>query len=213
MANSFPAPALVIEHLEEDFYEWCQYEYERIAKHILPHRSLLHITNFTKDFTGENVKCHGGECVNIFPKERVCLLDSEAPQVLSPEDAQTFDYFLLGGILGNVDDFDFDRTSVLREQGYARRSLGNMQMTTDTAAMVTSLIVHQGKQFDELDFVDRPEFPVNTQAEGDQNLGSQEMLVMNFRYLKREQDGAADIDPRILALAMNDREFDLQDLQ
>lgn len=208
-------PDLVIEHLEEDFFDWCKFEYERIAKFIRPHNSTLHITNFTHHFAGENVKCYKEECMAVFPRERVCLLDSEATQVLSPKDAQNFDYFLLGGILGNVDDFDFDRTSVLREQGYERRSLGSMQMTTDTAAMVTSLIVHGGKNFEDLEFVDRPEFPVNSgcgDVEGDLKQKSQEMLVMNFRYLKKE-DGSADIDPNILELAMNDREFDLQDLE
>lgn len=33
-------------------------------------------------------------------KDRVCLLDPKAPQVLSPADADSFDVFLFGGILG-----------------------------------------------------------------------------------------------------------------
>jgi ribosome biogenesis SPOUT family RNA methylase Rps3 len=184
-----------------------------VAAHLLLQNATLHVTNFKhiNHISNYNIEWHEEECEKIFPKERVCLLDSEASQGLSPEDAERFDFFLIGGILGNVDDFDFDRTSVLREQGYERRSLGNMQMTTDTAAIVTSLIVHGGKRFDELKFVDRPEFIVQS-CPSDSNGGGQEMLVMNFRYLMKE-GGEADIDPRIIQLAINDRELSLEDLE
>ena len=195
--------AFVIEHLEEDFWEWCRYEYERIADELARQGATLWITNFgNHQFDHPNVKCSAESCVQLFEMEKVCLLDSEATSVLSPEDANSFEYFLLGGILGNVDEFDFDRTSVLREKGFATRNLGSMQMTTDTAALVASRIVHQGFRFDQLSFIDRPEFKV------DEN----EMLVMNFRYLTRE-DGSADIDPRVLELAQNERGFDIQDLE
>jgi ribosome biogenesis SPOUT family RNA methylase Rps3 len=102
-----------------------------------------------------------------------------------------------------VDEFDFDRTSVLREQGFARRNLGPMQMTTDTAAMVSWLILKHQVPYHQLQFVDRPEFP-SSNEEG----GTKEMLIMNFRYLARN-DGNPDIDTRVLELALKDREFSL----
>lgn len=197
-------PKIVIEHLEPDYFEWCQYEYERIAKFIKSHDSTLLITNFSHPSFADNVECRKQPCASLLPQNRVCLLDSEAPLTLSPEDAANFDYFLLGGILGNVDEFDFDRTSILREQGFARRNLGSMQMTTDTAAIVTSLIVHQGMAFDAIQFVDRPEFSLANDCK--------EKLIMNFRYIAKP-DGTADIDPKILSLAMDDREFCLDDLE
>ena len=36
-----------------------------------------------------------------WPKDRICLLDSEAPLALCPQDALLFDYVLAGGILGD----------------------------------------------------------------------------------------------------------------
>lgn len=35
-------------------------------------------------------------------KSRVCLLDPSATKELSPEDGETFDVFLFGGILGTL---------------------------------------------------------------------------------------------------------------
>lgn len=152
------------------------------------------------------------------PLERICLLDSEATETLSPADSQNFDYFLFGGILGNgklrcskvfslsiplVDEFDFDRTSVLRVRGFPTRNLGNMQMTTDTAVRVSKMILIDGATFPEIPFVDRPEFEVQ---------GQQERLVMNFRYVADEQ-GEPLICPEVLALLKEDFEFNLEDLE
>lgn len=36
-----------------------------------------------------------------FPFAQTCLLDSEAPETLQPNDADSFTHFLFGGILGN----------------------------------------------------------------------------------------------------------------
>lgn len=38
------------------------------------------------------------------PFESICLLDSESPTMLTPEDASRFSHFLFGGILGNSKD-------------------------------------------------------------------------------------------------------------
>lgn len=70
---------------------------------------------------------------------RICLLDPRAEQVIHPEDAQRFDVFLYGGILG--DDPPRDRTGELRRLGFEGRHLGPVQMTTDTAVGVTKLVV------------------------------------------------------------------------
>jgi ribosome biogenesis SPOUT family RNA methylase Rps3 len=40
------------------------------------------------------------ETLSGVSKERVCLLDPQATQELSPEDGDTFDWFVFGGILG-----------------------------------------------------------------------------------------------------------------
>ena len=70
---------------------------------------------------------------------RVCLLDPRAPKELSPEDGETFDIFLYGGILG--DDPPRDRTGELRKLGFEGRHLKEVQMTTDTAVGVSKRVV------------------------------------------------------------------------
>lgn len=78
------------------------------------------------------------------PQSRVCLLDPRATKVISPEDAELFDVFLYGGILG--DDPPRDRTGELRKLGFEGRHLGEKQMTTDTAVKVTKIVVEDGSE-------------------------------------------------------------------
>lgn len=80
------------------------------------------------------------------PFSRVCLLDPRAPAELSPADADLFDVFLYGGILG--DDPPRDRTGELRKLGFQGRHLGEKQMTTDTAVGVTKMVIEDGGEFD-----------------------------------------------------------------
>lgn len=77
---------------------------------------------------------------DIPPASRICLLDPRAEKAISPEDAQLFDGFLFGGILG--DDPPRDRTKELRKLGYEGRHLGSVQMTTDTACYVSIYGTH-----------------------------------------------------------------------
>lgn len=59
--------------------------------------------------------------------------------MIAPEDADKFDVFLYGGILG--DDPPRDRTGELRKLGFEGRHLGEKQMTTDTAVGVTKKVI------------------------------------------------------------------------
>lgn len=88
-----------------------------------------------------------------------------------------------------VDEFDFDRTSLLRKLGYKSRNLGNMQMSTDTAAVCTKMIVVDQIDFSSIEFVDRPEIPV----------GPNENVIMNFRYIKGPK-GEPIMSPGVLNL-------------
>ena len=104
-----------------------------------------------------------------------------------------------------VDEFDFDRTSVLRQLGFPRRSLGPMQMTTDTAVRTSSMILLQGRSFESIPFVDRPEFEVDG-VEG-------EKLVMDFRYVRDEESGEPLICAEVLELLKADFNFDYAGLE
>merc|ERR1712129_250292 len=51
-----------------------------------------------------------------------------------------------------------DRTSEIRKLGFAhRRHLGPMQMTTDTAVLVSSLVLEDARPLAEIPFLDSPE--------------------------------------------------------
>lgn len=115
-------PIFVIEHLDEEFFQWSQFgiglikekktygcvlEYRRIAETINP--SLLYLTNFKfslpedwpEDVT-HNVRIFEKSISELgFDHKRICLMDSESPDLLQPCDSIGFDFFLLGGILGN----------------------------------------------------------------------------------------------------------------
>ena len=129
---------------------------------------------FSEYFSHESIV----DITRNFPN-KVCLLDSEDNYaVLDPVDATKFDYFLLGGILGNVDEFDTDKTSILRAHNYARRNLEHAQMTTDTAAITTHKIINEGSKFSDLKFIDRPEFKIS----------ENEYLVVPFRFLIKNDE-------------------------
>ncbi len=108
------------------------------------------------------------------PQSRVCLLDPRAEAVIAPGDADKFDVFLYGGILG--DDPPRDRTGELRRLGFEGRHLGPVQMTTDTALGVTKKVVEDQIPLDEIPFTDFPTITFN----------KYESIEMPFRYVKTE---------------------------
>lgn len=143
---------------------------------------------------------------------KVCLLDMEADTPLRPCDAPLLDTLVFGGILGNViekgcpeneqqDSADprsryasDDRTGELRQQGFAvRRNLGPWQMTTDTALLVTKLVLEDGFELDEIPWIDEPEVDVNADEGGRTDKGVEEITQMlGFRYVAKERCGDAE---------------------
>lgn len=128
--------------------------------------------------------------MKLFPLERICLLDSESDTLLSPQDADKFDYILAGGILGDVDENDPDRTRELRQLGFSTRNLGHEQMTTDTAIITSWNILDNHIPFDKLLFIDRPTF----------NLNKYESMYMPFRYLSIPNQSEPLLPPGMLSL-------------
>ncbi|KRW99584.1 hypothetical protein PPERSA_03759 [Pseudocohnilembus persalinus] len=121
--------------------------------------------------------------INV-PFERICLLDMRGDRDLEPADAKDFDCFLFGGILG--DHPPKDRTKELRQIGFKQKRLGDIQLTTDTALLITKLIIENGHKFDEIPYAIEPDV-VNkkdptecTQMEG-------------FRYVTKQYDIEKDV--------------------
>lgn len=109
MASKTSGKTYIVEHLDDELGPWSELEYITIATEShesgskfclssippslkLP-EALLAVPGFTAD--GKSV-----ETLYANDKSRVCLLDPSAKKELSPEDGETFDVFLFGGILG-----------------------------------------------------------------------------------------------------------------
>merc|ERR1712226_906731 len=105
-----------------------------------------------------------------------------------------FDALVFGGILGNVieqEDGTYssdDRTAELRRLGFEhRRHLGPMQMTTDTAVLVSHMVLEEARPLAEIPFIDSPEIEGDAAAAGDAPVGSASDSVSmdGFRYVAR----------------------------
>lgn len=115
---------------------------------------------------------------------------------MSPEDANNFDYFLFGGILGDIPSIDrylfiifalssltilyeiskLFRTKELRVLGYETRHLGPVQLPTDHAVIFSKLVLKDNIQLQDIECMDDPSF----------KLAKGEFLdMLGFRYHSR----------------------------
>jgi ribosome biogenesis SPOUT family RNA methylase Rps3 len=172
-------PTYCVEHLEQEINDWTRLEYLHMKKQCK--NFILFVGKDTIVPTDLLDVISRSSCQEL-PMQEVVLLDPQSTIELSPND--DFKYVLFGGILG--DDPPQDRTGILRNMGYATRHLGPVQMTTDTAVLVTKQVLEHKKELKELEFVDRPEI----------RLGKREVVEMPFRYLKL--DGEMVLCPGML---------------
>lgn len=135
----------IVEHMDPELESWQLLEYRTIAQECAAADSQFILSGLPKAvpelaLVEQSPKSVDDlvSSVNI-PKERVCLLDPRGESDLAPEDGEKFDVFVFGGILG--DDPPRDRTAELRVKGFGGRRLGKEQLTTDTAARVTRIVV------------------------------------------------------------------------
>ena len=109
MANLCSGKTFVVEHLDPELEAWSSLEYATIAAEsrasgarflLSSVPASLKLPAKLQQAQGLNVETRGIEDIYADSKDRVCLLDPAASQDLSPEDGETFDVFLFGGILG-----------------------------------------------------------------------------------------------------------------
>ncbi|RSH90165.1 hypothetical protein EHS25_001499 [Saitozyma podzolica] len=170
--------------------EWVRLEYSHMLTLVGP-SSSVHWTSLSsssipplRDYlstrpSSTKANLHTEPILTLLPAlsppvdpSRVCLLDPRATEVLAPEDADKFDVFLYGGILG--DDPPRDRTGELRKLGFPGRHLGPVQMTTDTAVGVSKIVVEDKIPLDKIPYTDFPTITFN----------AHESIEMPFRYVK-----------------------------
>lgn len=99
----------VVEHLDPELEAWSSLEYSTIAaeSHAAGAQFLLSsvptslkLPENLQGIQGLTVETRGIEEIYASKKDKVCLLDPSASKDLSPDDGDTFEIFLFGGILG-----------------------------------------------------------------------------------------------------------------
>ena len=167
----------IIEHLEPEVYPWCILEYRHISQIVGKDNLVftnvpLHEHHKLKEFG--NVK---QESVKQLSFKRVCVLDPVAKQTLVPVDANTFDYYLFGGILGNFPMENRTEKELSQHlKQFLTRNIGPKQMSTDTAVLVVHKIIDEQVPFEQLKFVDELEIELE---EGYSQ-------VLPYRYLLKD---------------------------
>ncbi|KPM36304.1 hypothetical protein AK830_g10275 [Neonectria ditissima] len=198
MASS--GKTFIVEHLDPELGPWSELEYLAIASETQATGGSFILSSLPPTFQvpadlesipAFKAENRGVEELYAGQKARVCLLDPSAAKDLSPEDGETFDAFLFGGILG--DDPPRDRTSELRKKGFEGRRLGPKQMTTDTAVRVTRIVVQDKVALDKVPYVDFPEL----------KFSKHESTEMPFRYVTNE-DGKPIMPKGMVELIQKD---------
>lgn len=100
----------IVEHLDPELGPWSELEYIAIAKESQTAGSKFILSSLPQEFQvpaaletvpAFTAERRGVEELYADNKPRVCLLDPAASKDLSPEDGDTFEAFLFGGILGS----------------------------------------------------------------------------------------------------------------
>lgn len=160
----------IIEHMEEDLSDWCVAEYSHISS--LLGKSHVTFTNIKSSDIKTLQPC--GEATSKKAADlhltKACILDPKAKERLSKKDAEEFDYFIFGGILGN--NPAEGRTSILTSaMALPTRNLGDKQFSTDTAVYVAKKLL-EGVLLKDIHFVEEVEIQID---EG-------ESMILPFPY-------------------------------
>ena len=157
----------IIEHLEPRVYDWCKLEYAHISS-VIGKDNLIVTNTASKVLNG--IARVERKCVSELSFEGACVLDPEAPDLLTPSVAKKFNVFIFGGILGDYPPRK--RTQEELVLSYPRYNLGKDQMSTDTAVIVTHMIVN-GTPIGRMKFQDGVDIDIK----------SGESIHLPYRYL------------------------------
>ncbi len=160
----------VIEHLEDEVFDWCVLEYKHMSS-VVGKENLIFTNIPRKEFyklkeLGEVKE----ESVLKLKLNKCCLLEMNTDKELVTNDKNKFEYMIFGGILG--DNPPQGRTKVLHKLKCEMRNLGSEQMSTDTAVLVTKMIL-DGKKLNEIEFKDTIEL----------ELKDGEDIILPYRYV------------------------------
>lgn len=156
----------IVEHLEDEMYEWCIKEYKHIAETV--GRNNILFTNVPlKDKDKIYFADSTSESAVDMEFEKPCLLDPKGENILDKDD--DFDVLIFGGILGDYPPRE--RTQEMKLE-CTRRNLGDRQMSTNTAVYVAKKII-DGMKFQDFVFVEELVIPTSENEE----------VILPFRYV------------------------------
>ena len=160
----------IIEHMEPELSEWCTAEYGHIAQIMGKHNVMF--TNLSPK-QADKLRSFGEpftKPVKQLNLKKACILDHNAKERMTKKDAEHFDYFIFGGILGN--NPAEGRTKLLtKEMAYPTRNLGNKQFSTDTAVYVAKQLL-KGKKLEDIRFIEEVEIQID----------DEESMIIPFPY-------------------------------
>ncbi|KHO49524.1 MAG: hypothetical protein QT02_C0005G0006 [archaeon GW2011_AR9] len=188
-------PIYIIEHLEPKLWEWSIIEYKHIAQLVGKSNCWITHLKTTNPKLRQQAKVIP-QSVTKLGLSKVCVLDPEAPKMLTPLEAKKFDYFVFGGILGDHPAQKRTKKELTQQFPFLveSRNIGKVQMSTDNAVAVVQEIV-KGAKFSELHFQDEIEIP----------LQKNESVLFPYRYLLRE--GKPLVSPELIAYLKKKNKF------
>ena len=150
----------IIEHLEPELYPWCLIEYKSISKIV--GKQNLWFTN-VKEKEKNKLKNLGKvftDSVKSLDIPNSCILDPEAPKILTSKDSKQFQYFILGGILGDYPPRKRTKQELTSFLKGKQRNIGKEQFSTDNAVYVVKQITN-GVELKSMKFQNELEIKIN----------------------------------------------------
>ncbi len=166
-------PKLIIEHLDPRLWKWSLLEYRHASDYI--GKDNIIYTNI-RGKSKEKLSYYGlvyDKKISELNLKNVCILDPSAKETLTPKDK--FDYYIIGGILGNFPPEKRTKKELTSKLGYPARNLGKSQMSTNTAAIVAWKVIH-GTKLEDMKF--KRLLVIKT--------GKNEEVILPYKYLVEE---------------------------
>lgn len=142
-------PIYIIEHLEPELGQWCLFEYERISQIV--GKENLWFTNIKEENTElTKLGTVKRESVKTMHLKDACVLDPEAPTLLTPENVKSYQYIIIGGILGDYPPKKRTRKELTQfVKGADAYNIGKRQFSTDNAVYIVDQIL-KGEEFKDI---------------------------------------------------------------
>jgi ribosome biogenesis SPOUT family RNA methylase Rps3 len=149
---------------------------------ILIRESMTKLYNADK--TSIVLKSTEGESPIEIKMPRTCMLDMRAESTLSCKDNEIFDAYIFGGVLG--DHPPRDRCKYLRDDGCTLRQLGKLQLATDTAVLITRIVIDGISEYKDIPILEEPDIEPPKKEDAADVMESVQME--GFSYVSDEFD-------------------------